>query len=207
MAGHRIRLVTTKTMKARLYIKPNTVGLQFENAHSRDLFLLSLKHKQVDACAESFGEKSVRLNSSKATKTLDFMVDVGLHANGVVKVFVQEEAKAEKPKQIPVTVTPAAPEKTVKAADIRPQAPVNPIGTLPPEVTGETAIAVQTQPEVVQAPPAPAMLKVPEIRGITVDEPSAPKELVDDDPKPVGVHHLSKEMRDWKKRQEAKAAA
>ena len=203
-------------MKARLYIKPNIVGLQFETPHSRDLFLLSLKHKKVDACAESFGEKSIRFNAAKATTTMDVSVDVGLHENGVVKVYVEEKngAAKENPVAVEVVTAPKPPEQTISAANIRPPDPISAVGTLPPEITGETAMVVQTPVEVIPAPPAPVMLKVPEISGITVDEAaSAPLDtaasmsttanLAAIDPEPVGVHKNSRAYREWKARQPA----
>jgi len=181
-------------MKARLYIKPNVIGLQFETPHLRDLFLLSLKHKKVDACAEPFGERTVRFNPSKATTIMDIAVDVETNGSGIVRVYVEEKNGTAKEKPVPVmTSAPKPIEQGIKASDIRPPAPMNPLGTLPPEVTGVTPVVTEVPIAVSATPP---QIEVPEIAQISHA----------DDPKPVGVHHLSKEMREWKARQKANQA-
>lgn len=199
------------TMKAQLYIKPNVIGLCFDTPHSRDLFLLTLKHKKVDACAELFGERSLRFNPAKATHVFNVGVDVGLHGNGVVNVFVEGGDEKKQPEPVKVVAAPVAPpkppEQPVPAASIRPPEPVSPIGSLPPEITGQE-IAAPPAPEVVQPPQPPPQIPIPQISQVTVDEKT--EAVADPDPKPVGVHPLSKEMRQWRERQklkQAKAAA
>jgi len=93
------------------------------------------------------------------------------------------------PKTAPVPISVTA----LKAPE-----PVAAIGKLPPEVTGipET---VQEEAKVIASLPAetigslldkmqpPAQVQIPQVASVV-------------DPKPVGVHHMSKEMREWRKR-------
>lgn len=156
-------------MNARLYIKPNIIGLQFDNPKDRDTFWTLLGENRV--CAETFGSASVRLNPAKAKKLFHIPLN-----SPRIEVIEQEPPKpAAKPAPSPVPVT------ALKAPE-----PIAAIGSLPPEVTGEVVAA----PPVVEAPaaPQPTPIIIPEVASIS-------------DPKPEGVHPMSKEMRAWRARQ------
>jgi len=122
-------------------------------------------------CAEMFGKLSIRLNPARAKK----LFQVPLYTD---KIQVIEE----QPPQAPAKAAPApVPVTALKAPE-----PIAAIGSLPPEVTGEVVAAPPVVETPVAVPPKP--VPIPEVTSVA-------------DPKPEGVHHMSKEMRAWRARQ------
>lgn len=156
-------------MNARLYIKPNIIGLQFNEPNDRDLFWELLGANR--GCAEMFGKASIRLNPARAKN----LFQVPLYTDKIEIIQEQPPQSPAKPAPAPVPVT------ALKAPE-----PIAAIGNLPPEVTGEVTAA----PAVVEAPAPvpPAPVPIPEVASVS-------------DPKPEGVHPMSKEMRAWRARQ------
>jgi len=174
---------------ARLYIKPNVIGLEFSDPKARDNFWTLLGENR-DA-ASLFGKRSVRLHPDKAQR----LFHVPLFTD---KIAVIEPEPPVQPKavEVPVSVT------TLKA-----QEPMPAIGKLPPEVTGELIPAPQqTIAEVLEVMQPPAQVQIPQVASVlkfdTVQSAEQAKEDIQKvvDPKPVGVHHMSKEMREWRAR-------
>ena len=121
--------------------------------------------------AEIFGSKSVRLHPEKASK----LFQIPLNGEKIQVIGVEPEKTAPAKVDVPVSVT------ALKALE-----PMPAIGSLPPEVTGEP---VAVAAPVVEAPkPAPVQVSIPQVASVS-------------DPKPEGVHHMSKEMREWRARQ------
>ena len=110
-----------------------------------------------------------------------------LHPDKASKLF-QIPLNGEKIQVIgvePETTTPAKVDVPVSVTALKALEPMPAIGSLPPEVTGEP---VAVAAPVVEAPkPAPVQVSIPQVASVS-------------DPKPVGVHHMSKEMREWRAR-------
>jgi len=122
-------------------------------------------------CAEMFGKASIRLNPSRAKK----LFQVPLYTEKIQVIEEQPPQSPAKPQSVPVPVT------ALKAPE-----PISAIGSLPPEVTGDVLAAPVVEPIPVVVPPTP--VPIPQVTSVA-------------DPKPEGVHHMSKEMREWRARQ------
>lgn len=175
-------------MQLHIHLKKDYLALRFASTADRDTFFAEMGKNPVNGyyiqnAAQRIGNRTIQISLSKVEFSHEWPVQ-----------FLPKRIK-EIGDSVPIRVnTPAAAVATPQPEAPKPVFPEvkSPLDVVPAERQQ------LSQPVTASAvPPNPQPLESPK-------EAEAPAPVDDSDPKPVGVHHLSKEMREWKARQKSK---